>query len=73
VSTEAGAWAELGDAGAIGVNPFDVSATADALHQALTMPADERAIRTARLRERSLARTPELWLADQLAAAGDDA
>ena len=38
---EAGAADELGD-DALLVNPFDVSGTADALHAALSMPADER-------------------------------
>ena len=49
---EAGAWEELalGGGGALGVNPFDVSGTADALHAALTMAADERARRAAALR-----------------------
>lgn len=70
LSTEAGAWDELGEAGAIGVNPFDVVATADALHTALTMPADERATRAASLRAVAAARRPADWLAEQLAAAG---
>lgn len=69
LSTEAGAWDELAGAGAIGVNPFDVAATADALHAALTMPAAERADRAARLRAAAGARTPADWLAEQLAAA----
>ncbi len=36
LSTGAGAWAELGPAGAVRVNPFDVAGTAGALHAALT-------------------------------------
>ncbi len=45
LSREAGAWEELalGGRGAIGVNPFDVSGTADALHAALSMEPAERA------------------------------
>ena len=41
LSHEAGAWEELALAGggALGVNPFDVAGTADALHEALTMGA----------------------------------
>jgi trehalose 6-phosphate synthase len=70
LSTEAGVWEELGDAGAIGVNPFDVSATADAIDTALRMDPAERAERHARLRAVAAARTPRHWLADQLAAAG---
>ncbi len=69
LSTEAGAWDELGDAGALGVNPFDVAATADALHAAITMAPDERARRAAALRERAGARSPADWLAEQLGAA----
>jgi trehalose 6-phosphate synthase len=70
LSTEAGAWDLLGDAGAIGVNPFDVAATADALHAALALPASERTERARRLRAAAGVRTPADWLADQLAAAG---
>lgn len=70
LSTEAGAWDELGDAGAIGVNPFDVAATADALHAALTMAPDERARRAESLRAVAAARAPADWLAEQRAAAG---
>lgn len=36
--------------GAIVLSPFDVYATGEALHQALTMPADERSDRATRLR-----------------------
>lgn len=67
LSPEAGAWAELGDAGAIRVNPFDVAATADALAAALDMPADERRRRATGLREAVGRRTPAHWLEDQLA------
>ncbi len=70
LSTEAGAWDALADAGAIGVNPFDVAATADALHQALTMPADERASRAASLRAAAGARSPAGWLAAPRRRAG---
>ena len=45
LSAEAGAYEELAGAGALGVNPFDVSGTAEALHRALCMAADERARR----------------------------
>ena len=44
LSENAGAHEELGSF-AITINPFDVDAQADALYQALTMPADERAFR----------------------------
>jgi trehalose 6-phosphate synthase len=71
LSTEAGAWDELGGAGAIGVNPFDVSATADALDVALSMDDAERARRWKSLHDVAAARTPRHWLAEQLAAAGE--
>jgi len=68
LSTEAGAWAELSDE-AIGINPFDVAATAEALHRALSMPAAERSAHAAAVRARIAARTPADWLADQLTQA----
>ena len=70
LSTEAGAWELLRDAGAIGINPFDVGATAEALHLALGMDAVEREGRHERLRATVAARTPRDWLREQLAAAG---
>ncbi|HEV8114757.1 MAG TPA: trehalose-6-phosphate synthase [Acidimicrobiales bacterium] len=66
LSPEAGAWEELGGAGALAAPPFDLAGTADALHEALTMGADERAERAKRLREAASARTPTDWLGDQL-------
>jgi trehalose 6-phosphate synthase len=69
LSPEAGAWERLQDV-ALAVPPFDVAGTADVLHRALTMPAEERRDRAQRLRAIAEARTPEHWLADQLAAAG---
>jgi trehalose 6-phosphate synthase len=70
LSTEAGAFEQLGDAGAIGVNPFDVGATTEALHSALSMTTEEREARHARLHAVVAARTPRDWLREQLAAAG---
>jgi trehalose 6-phosphate synthase len=71
LSHEAGAWEELSlsGGGAIGVNPFDVSGTAEALHTALSMPVAERKRRAAALRATVRARTSADWWADQLAAA----
>jgi trehalose 6-phosphate synthase len=71
LSHEAGAWEELALAGngALGVNPFDVSGTADVLHAALSMGAPERARRAGALRGAVRARTSADWWADQLAAA----
>jgi trehalose 6-phosphate synthase len=68
LSRESGVHDELG-AWALEVNPFDVSATAEALHVGLSMASAERAERAAGLRRASEARTPHDWLADQLAAA----
>lgn len=67
LSREAGAYEELGD-DAIVVNPYDVSATADALHEALTMPAAERGERTKRLAAAATALPPQQWFMDQLNA-----
>ena len=67
LSTEAGAADEFGD-DALLVNPFDISGTADALHEALSMPEDERRARCQRLADISAAAPPARWLADQLAA-----
>ncbi len=71
LSHEAGAWEELalGGRGALGINPFDVAGTADALHAALTLPASERAERSAALRACVRGRTSADWWADQLEAA----
>lgn len=67
LSREAGAVDLLGE-DAILVNPYDVSGTADALHEALTMPADERRKRADRLVAASTALPPADWFAEQLAA-----
>ncbi len=71
LSREAGAWEELelDGEGAVGVNPFDVAGTADALHAALTMSSTERAARAGALRSAVVGRTSADWWADQLAAA----
>ena len=68
LSRESGAWDEMG-AAAIGINPYDISATAEALAQALSMSRRERSERAARLKAASEGRTPQDWLDDQLDAA----
>ena len=68
LSREAGSWQELSDA-AIGINPFDITETGDALLHALEMNDEERAARARRLRESATKRTPFDWLDDQLRAA----
>ncbi|WP_370420709.1 trehalose-6-phosphate synthase [Streptomyces sp. QH1-20] len=67
LSREAGAFAELGE-DAITVNPFDVEATARALHEALLMEPTERAERTKRLASAATALPPARWFLDQLRA-----
>ena len=71
LSHEAGAWEELAldGRGAVGVNPFDVAGTADALHAALSMDAPARTARAEALRTAVRGRTSADWWADQLAAA----
>ncbi len=68
LSREAGAFDVLG-AGALEVNPFDVTGTASVLARALALDPDERAARTSALRTAVLARRPADWFADQVAAA----
>jgi trehalose 6-phosphate synthase len=67
LSREAGAADDLG-ADALLVNPYDVSQTAEALHDALLMDPSERAERSKRLAEAATAFPPSRWLAHQLAA-----
>src|SRR5690606_31883316 len=67
LSTEAGAADELG-ADALLVNPYDVVETAEALHTALSMPAEGRSARGARLAEAAPALPPARGLRRQLAA-----
>lgn len=69
LSHNAGAFEELGRA-AIEVNPFDVNATAEAMHEAIEMPAKDRATRARRLRRLATATTPQEWASAQLSAAG---
>lgn len=67
LSREAGAYEDLGE-DALVVNPYDVTGTADALHEALTMPDDERLRRTERLAAAATALPPQKWFLDQLQA-----
>ncbi|MEU6143056.1 trehalose-6-phosphate synthase [Streptomyces sp. NPDC047081] len=70
LSREAGAFQELGK-DALVVNPYDVIGTANALHEALTMPVEERAERTKRLAAAATALPPAQWFLDQLNALVD--
>ena len=72
LSREAGAFQELGK-DAIAVNPYDVIGTAAALHEALTMPDEERAERTKSLAAAATALPPAQWFLDQLNALRDQA
>jgi trehalose 6-phosphate synthase len=67
ISREMGS-AELLGADAITVNPFDVSASADALDEALRMPQEERAQRAARMRAAAVRMPPTQWFQAQLDA-----
>ncbi|MEV0203114.1 trehalose-6-phosphate synthase [Nonomuraea sp. NPDC050691] len=67
LSREAGAAAELGEH-ALLVNPYDISGTAVALHEALVMPEGERRARGERLRAAATALPPQKWLTAQLDA-----
>jgi len=69
LSREAGAAATLA-ADALLVNPFDVTETADAMHQALAMPDAERLRRSAGIAATAAAFRPARWLGDQLACLG---
>ena len=65
LSENAGAHAELGD-WAVTVNPFDVSAQAAAIHQALEMPPDERRARLAGIRAQIEEHDVAAWIEAQL-------
>ena len=69
VSREAGVAELLGDA-ALTVNPFDVRATAEALHAALGIPLEERAARAERMRRAVVRLPPDEWFQSQLDALG---
>jgi trehalose 6-phosphate synthase len=68
LSRESGVWAELGDS-AVGINPFDVTGTADALHRALSMGDEPRHALAAAAHRQATARTALDWLSDQVEAA----
>ncbi|WMD09534.1 trehalose-6-phosphate synthase [Streptomyces sp. FXY-T5] len=67
LSREAGAHEELGE-DAITVNPYDITGTATALHEALSMSPEERAERSKRLSAAATALPPAQWFVDQLDA-----
>jgi trehalose 6-phosphate synthase len=71
LSRFAGAADELSDA--ILVNPFDPDETAEGLHQALTMPPDERRDRWRRMEEAVRRNTAATWAGNFLRALGPTA
>jgi trehalose 6-phosphate synthase len=66
LSENAGAHEELGRH-ALTVNPFDVEETAEAIHAALVMPAQERASRAEEIRAQVRMHDVRVWLSRQLA------
>lgn len=71
LSRNAGAYEELGSA-ALGIDPFDVSGTADAIEQAVDLPMAKRERTALSLRRLAAASSPTEWVAAQLRAAGVD-
>lgn len=67
LTRDAGAAETLGDDAAL-INPFDVTQSATALHEALTMPDDERLARAQRLRKKAVSLPPVPWFQAQLDA-----
>jgi trehalose 6-phosphate synthase len=65
LSEYAGAFYELGNH-ALTVSPFDVHGTAEALHRALTMPAEERASRAEALRQQVQKANVQRWFHAQV-------
>jgi trehalose 6-phosphate synthase len=65
LSHRAGAFDELGPV-VFGVNPFDVSATASALHEALSLGEGDRAALSGRLAALAAANPPSQWLSKLL-------
>ncbi len=68
LSENAGAFYELGDDALI-VSPFDTFGTANALHQALTMPREEKTRRAANMRRQVQQNDVRQWFRNQLSDA----
>jgi trehalose 6-phosphate synthase len=67
LSRDAGAYDLLGDEAFV-VNPYDISGTAEALNQALLVPAERRRATCDRLIKAATALPPADWFAEQLDA-----
>ncbi|MCC6802976.1 MAG: trehalose-6-phosphate synthase, partial [Anaerolineae bacterium] len=65
LSELAGAFYELGD-DSLTISPYDIYSTAEALHQALTMPREERAKRAGTLREQVRGAGVKAWFFHQV-------
>lgn len=65
ISENAGASEELSDVGLV-VNPFDIDGTADAMYRAITMPEQDKATRSAILRDIVTRNSSIKWLHYQL-------
>jgi trehalose 6-phosphate synthase len=68
LSEQAGAFDELAGE-AFAVNPFDVTETAQALHEALSVPSPARSERASRLRSLAVQHPPAQWLETVLSEA----
>ena len=65
LSEQAGAFNELGP-WVHSVNPFDIAQQADALHEALTAPEEQRTARATAVREHVSTHDVRAWMAEQL-------
>ncbi|MSO41393.1 MAG: trehalose-6-phosphate synthase [Solirubrobacterales bacterium] len=65
LSENTGSHEEIGDC-ALTVNPFDIEEQAEAIHRALTMDAEERRLRSERLKQIISSRDPGDWVDEQL-------
>jgi trehalose 6-phosphate synthase len=68
LSPEAGSYDELADA-VLAIHPYDIEQGARAIHDALSMPAEERASRARRVCELAAVHTPQTWLRELLSHA----
>jgi trehalose 6-phosphate synthase len=66
LSENAGSHDELGEF-ALSINPFDIQQQADALHEALTMPSEERKRRLDQIRAQVREHDISRWIESQLA------
>ena len=65
LSEQTGAFEEMGEH-ALAVSPFDIYGTAQAIHEGLTMPVEERHQRAAALRETVVKADVRRWFSDQV-------